>query len=341
MSVFKPAQPVYLVGPEICLPQQIISNADLLAFVPGASFRPEWITQRTGVAERRWASDDEACSDLATGAASRLMAKHALAAGDVAQVVLATISGDYPSPPTAPLVQHRLGLPAAGAFDLGAACAGFVSALHVCAGLCMASGENHLLIAADIRSKFIDRSSLAVSSLFGDGAAAALLTTARQQAAYRLVASELRADGALGDAVVLRAGGSRLPFSCNREPQNLTIQIASAPALFIQAVDAMVQGGLSLLAKTGHAVKDLAWLVPHQANLHMMRDVGRKLGFAAEQVIEVIQSTGNTSGASVGLALHALTQSGRPRHGDLVLLVSAGGGGLAACALLEYVGAAA
>ncbi len=338
MSLFKPARPVYIVGPEICIPHQVISNADLLAFVPGTSIRPDWITQRTGVTERRWASDDEACSDLAASAASRLMAAHDLAAGDIAQVVLATISGDYPSPPTAPLVQHRLGLHAAGAFDLGAACAGFVSALHVCAGLCVATGESHLLIAADIRSKFIDKTRLAVSSLFGDGAAAALLTMRPQQAAFRLIASELRADGALGDAVVLRAGGSRLPFARNRQPENLTIQIASAPALFIQAVDAMVQGGLSLLAKTGHAVKDIGWLVPHQANLHMMRDVGRKLGFAAGQVIEVIQSTGNTSGASVGLALHGLTQSGRPHHGDLVLLVSAGGGGLAASALLQYVG---
>ena len=293
MSVFKPTQPVYMVGPEISLPRQVISNADLLALVPGTSIRPDWITQRTGIAERRWASDDEACSDLAIGAASRLMSLHALAAGDVSQVVLATISGDYLSPPTAPLVQHGLGLPAAGAFDIGAACAGFVSALHVCAGLCLANGGNHLLIAADLRSKFIDRRNLAVAALFGDGAAAALLTTSRLQATYRLVASELRADGAVGDAVVLRAGGSRLPFSRKLQQENLTIQIASAPALFIQAVDAMVEGARSLLAESGHAMKEVAWLVPHQANLHMMRDVARKLGFAPGQVREVVQFTGN------------------------------------------------
>ncbi len=226
------------------------------------------------------------------------------------------------------------------AFDLGAACAGFVSALHVCAGLCVATGENQLLIAADIRSRFIDKSRLAVSSLFGDGAAAALLTARPEQAAYRLIASELRADGSLSDAVMIRAGGSRLPFERNRQPENLTIQIASAPALFVQAVDAMVQGGLSLLHKTGHTTRDVAWLVPHQANLHMIRDIARKLGFAAERVVEIIQTTGNTSGASVGLALHALTQTSRPQYGDLVLLVSAGGGGLGASALLEYVGRA-
>lgn len=333
MSFFAPARDIYIHGPAVHLPARVMRNQDVIDWM-GVHMRPSWITHRTGIEARHWVRDDEACSDIATAAAARLLDPRDIARARIRQLVLATVSGDHPTPPTAPLVLRNLGLAHAGALDLGAACAGFVSGLHLCAGLHLATGEEHLLIAADIRSKFLRRRDLATVALFGDGAASCLISDRRAGADFQFLASELTADGSVEDLIAIRAGGSRLPHARNQDEDNLYLHMRSGATLFLKGVDIMVASARSLLARTGRGMDDIDWVVPHQANLHLVRAVTDKLGVPRDKVVETVSFTGNTSGASVGIALGHLRERMPLRAGQRVLLVSAGAGGAAASALL-------
>ena len=320
------------------LPENVVNNDALIEWMAAGrplKIRGSWIEHRTGIKQRHWAREDEACSDLAVAAATRLFEKYPDAKAEVRQLVLATISGDFPTPPTAPLVQHRLGLENIGALDLGAACAGFVTGLHTTTALLAATGQTQLLIAADIRSKFLHREDLATTALFGDGAAACVVTQDSKDASFRYIASELFSDGVVADIISIQAGGSRLPFTRNKDPEKNFLKMQKGAVLFLKAAEGMAEGATRFLTHLGLTIKDVDWMVPHQANLHLVREVGNKLGISADKVIETVQVTGNTSGASVGIALDSLIERQVMKPGEKILLVAAGGGGLAACALLE------
>ena len=318
MSFFAPARDIYVHGPAVHLPARVMRNQDVIDWM-GVHIRPSWITHRTGIEARHWVDDDQACSDIATAAAAELLSQRDIATSRIGQLVLATVSGDYPSPPTAPLVLRNLGIERAGALDLGAACAGFASGLHLCAGLHLATGEEHLLVAADIRSKFLRRRDLATVALFGDGAASCLISDRRDGADFRLLASELTANGSVGDLIAIRAGGSRLPAGRNQDEDNLYLHMRSGAALFLEGVDLMVASARSLLARTGGSIDDVDWVVPHQANLHLIRAVTDKLGVPRDKVVETVSFTGNTSGASVGIALGHLLQRLPPERQSVCL----------------------
>jgi 3-oxoacyl-[acyl-carrier-protein] synthase-3 len=334
MSFLRPSRDVFVIGPAAHLPERRMHNRDVLDWM-GVAARPSWISHRTGVEERRWVAPGVACSDLAVAAASALLDTHAIARARVGQLLLATISGDHPTPPTAPLVHGRLGLEAAGALDLGAACAGFTSGLHVGAALHLATGSELLLVAADIRSKFLHRRDLATTALFGDGAASCLITGERQGARFRLQASELGANPSIAELIGIRAGGSRLPHHQSQDEHDGYLRMAHGATLFVKGAELMSEAGRSLLARAACHVDDIDWLVPHQANLHLMHAMADKLGVPRHKVVETVQFTGNTSGASVGIALSHLAANLPLASGQRVLLVSAGAGGSSACALLE------
>lgn len=337
MAFYRPNEQLYVSAPAAYLPEREMTNAGLIEWM-GARVKPEWIARRTGIESRWWASDDEAVSDLAVKAAEALFARLPDRRGAVRQLVLATSSGDYPTPPTSPLVQHRLGLREAGCVDLGAACAGFVTGLYAAAVHCGATAETQLLAAAEIRSRFLDRRDLATAVLFGDGAAACLVSRDRRDGEFAFVAGELLSDGSVADLVCLAAGGSRLPCHEARDlegPQYLRMK--DGPRLFLLAAQGMCAAAQSLLARLGMPAGAVDWLVPHQANLHLVRETARLLGFPPERVVETVQHYGNTSGSSVGLALARLCGDGRLSEGQHVLLVSAGGGGVAATTLLRKV----
>lgn len=333
MSLFKPARPVYLVGPVSYLPERVVDNPALLAWM-GVEVRPSWISHRTGIQERRWAEDSQACSDLAIAAARRLFEQYGVDRSRITQLVLATVSGDFPSPPTSPLVLPGLGLEAIGVLDLGAACAGFTSGLYTCAALALATGGEQLLIASEIRSKFLNKEDLATAALFGDGAAACLVSPEPARASFQLLAAELSADSSVADIIAIRAGGSRLPFHQSQEEENAFLKMQKGATLFMKGVELMSSSAASLLRQLEMKVEDIDWVVPHQANLHLVRATMDKLGVAAGKVVETVQFTGNTSGASVGIALAHLREKLPLRAGQKVLLVSAGAGGSSACALL-------
>jgi 3-oxoacyl-[acyl-carrier-protein] synthase-3 len=329
MSFFAPKTPLYLKGPFHYLPEQKIDNEALIRWM-GREIRASWIEHRTGIQSRHWVQETEACSDLAAAAAERLFAEYSEERAKVKTVLLATISGDYLTPPTSPLLQERLGL-TAGAFDLTAACAGFVTGLHVGAQLALASGEAQLLISSEVRSKYLSKNDLASTALFGDGAAACMLDSVSGD--FQFVASHLFSDGKIADIISIPAGGSKKRFSDDPEEQFLTMK--KGAVLFLKAAEGMADCATAFLAKLQLPMSEIDWVVPHQANLHLVREVAKKLKVPTEKVVETVPFTGNTSGASVGIALAILRAGGRVVAGQKILLVSAGGGGLAACALLE------
>jgi 3-oxoacyl-[acyl-carrier-protein] synthase III len=336
VAFYQPRADVFLSHPAAFLPAREMTNARVIEWM-GASIRPEWIARRTGVRTRWWVEDDEAVSDIAVKAAEQLFERWPERRDTVRQVILATISGDYPTPPSSPLIQHRLGLQRAGCFDLAAACAGFVTGLYTAASFCETTGETQLLIAADIRSKFLDRRDLATAVLFGDGAAACLVGRSEEAGGFRFVAGELLSDGSVADIVCQAAGGSRLPSHWPRDAAQAFVRMKDGAKLFLLAAEGMCFAAQSLLDRIGMTIGDVDWVVPHQANLLLVREVARLLDCPADKLVETVQNYGNTSGSSVGLALHRLCQSPDLKPGHHVLLVSAGGGGLAATALVRRV----
>jgi len=334
MSFMRPAEPVYLLGPKAWLPERIVTNQDVLDWM-GTRARPSWITHRTGVEQRRWVEDSQACSDIAAAAATRLLEDYRIDRRRISQVLLATVSGDFPTPPTSPLILPKLGIDGVGVLDLSAACAGFTTAVHVGAGLLQATGGDQLVIAADIRSKFLNREDLATTALFGDGAASCLVSKSPEQADFQLIASELAADASMADIIAIRAGGSRLPHHQNTDPAKVFLKMEHGATLFMKGVDNMSAAAATLLRRLEMTVAEVDWLVPHQANLHLIRTMTDKLGADRAKVVETVQFTGNTSGASVGIALAHLKERLPLRPGQSVLLISAGAGGVSACALLR------
>lgn len=332
MSFHRPREEIFIHGPVSFLPKNKVTNDDLIAWM-GRDIRGSWIEHRTGIQSRHWASDEEACSDLAVAAAEKLFAEFPEHKEKARQVILATISGDYPTPPTAPLLQHRLGLKDVGAMDLTAACAGFVTGVHASAQFCASTGEDQLLIASEIRSKFLAKDDLAATALFGDGSAACFLS--KEPGNFRVIATQTFSDGSVADIIAIQAGGSRLPYEKAVNADDKHLKMKKGATLFVKAAEGMADAGLRFLQRMNLTVKDIDWVVPHQANLHLVRDVTRRLEVAQEKVVETVQFTGNTSGASVGIALAHLRASGGVAKGHRILLLAAGGGGLAACALLE------
>jgi 3-oxoacyl-[acyl-carrier-protein] synthase-3 len=336
MNLLRAVKPIYIKGPYSALPENIMSNQDVLDWM-NSSQNPAVIGFSTGIRNRRWVSEDQACSDLAINAAEKLFKAKPTEKSKVNQIILATISGDYISPPTSPLIQYRLGLQNTGAFDIGAACAGFVVGLHTSAAIAQASPGSVLLIASEIRSKFLNKNNFGTSVLFGDGAAACIVSQDPAQAEFRFIASALFADGEVSDTVSTPAGGSRLPAAQCTNPEQFYITIRESTALFVKAVHGMVDCAFDFLKEMNISPKDIQWLVPHQGNRNLVLSVAKQLGFSEEQVIKTVEETGNTSGSSVGIALDHLRAHADIKSKDKVLLVAAGGGGIAASALLEVV----
>ncbi|MDP3267797.1 MAG: ketoacyl-ACP synthase III [Legionella sp.] len=336
MNFLRAEKEIYLKGPYAALPENVMDNKSVLAWM-NSSQNPAVISFSTGIRNRCWVNTDQACSDLAVIAAEKLFSEKPLEKNKINQIILATISGDYISPPTSPFVQYRLGLQNTGAFDIGAACAGFVVGLHTSAAIAQASLGTVLLIASEVRSKFLNKNNFATSVLFGDGAAACIVSADKDEAEFRFIASALFADGEVSDTVSTPAGGSRLPAAQCTDPELHYITIKENTALFVKAVHGMVYGAEEFLKQLNLTPADIKWLVPHQGNKNLVLSVARQLGFSEEQVIKTVEETGNTSGSSVGIALAHLRQEYKITPKDKVLLVAAGGGGIAACALLEVL----
>ncbi len=334
MSFFKPKDDIYIIGPSFYVPPTIIDNDSLLKLMD-VKIKGSWVEKRVGVKTRHWV-EKETCSDLAIEASRKLFkSSKNFKKENIGLIILSTISGDFLSPPSSPIVQFSLGLDNVGAFDLGAACSGFVTALINSASMRLMTDKDILLASSEVRSKFLNSKDFNTFSLFGDGASSAVITHTSENANFKLLGGQLIAEGSVLDLISIPAGGSKKPYGDSKEEHCLVMK--EGAEIYIKALDGMYQSSLKILENLDLSLNDISWVVPHQANLHMVKALAQRLDFPMDRVTQTIKKWGNTSGASVGMGLSDLLSSNQLSSGEKILLISAGGGGLSANAVLEVV----
>jgi 3-oxoacyl-[acyl-carrier-protein] synthase-3 len=303
------------------LPDRVVPNAEFEAFVETSD---EWIRERTGIAERRFAADGQTTSDLGTDAARGALDAAGLAPEQLDLIVCATLTPDTPIPATSVWVQRKLGL-SCPAFDVNAACAGFSYALSTgVAFVESGAAETVLVLGAEVLSRVLDMTDRSTCVLFGDGAGAVVL---RPSAEAGVIGSTLGADGRSTEILIIPAGGSARPASHETvDARDHSIRMPAGREVFKRAVVEMSNACRGLLEKSGYAPDDVDVLIPHQANARIMIAVAERLGIPMERAVVDVAEVGNTSAASIPVALDRAWRGGRIRQGSLVLLTSFGAG---------------
>ena len=295
---------------------------------------PIWIRERTGIRERHIAASGEACSDLAVQAGRRALEAAGIAAADLDMILVATCSGDYPLPATACLVQHQLGATKAAACDLSAACCGFVYALSV-ADAYVRTGMRHVLvIGSEVMSAITDWTDRNTCILFGDGAGAAVVSASEGERG--ILSTHLRSDGSLCELIAVPGGGSRLPPSEKVVAERTNFIKMKGNETFKVAVRTLEEIARETLAANRLTVDDLDLYVPHQANVRILKGVMDRLGLPIEKVMLNLERYGNTSAASIPIALDEAVRAGRVQDGSLVMLGAFGAGLTWASALIRW-----
>jgi 3-oxoacyl-[acyl-carrier-protein] synthase-3 len=328
-----PAQPIRaaIQGVGIYAPERILTNEELARMVDTSD---EWITARTGIKRRHLAAPDQSTGDLAVLAAERALAAAGVEAGDLDLIIVGTATPDHYFPATACLVQERLAAKRAGAFDLLAACSSFVYGL-ISAGQLIASGtiRRALVIGAETLSRLIDWEDRRTCVLIGDGAGAAVLTPSTN--GRGLYSGIVGADGSAGDVLKVAAGGSRHPMSIDVIERRLHRAYMDGQAVFKLAVRTVPGLVRETVRRAGWTLDQVDRFVPHQANLRIIEAMRDQLRLPADKFEVNIEEYGNTSAASVPLALYEAVTAGRIRPGDRIVLAAFGGGfTYAACTLI-------
>ena len=325
-------RPCSIVGVGSYVPSRVLANAELETMVDTSN---QWIITRTGIRERRVAAADEATSDLAAHAARRALANAGVAADQVELIITATVTPDMLFPSTSCLVQEKLGAHRAAAFDLEAACSGFIYGLEVGQQFIMSQTyDTVLVIGAEKLTSIVDWTDRNTCVLFGDGAGAAVLQN--RPGSHGLLTVCMGADGSKGDVLCVPAGGSRLPASTTSLAERQHYIRMDGRETFKNAVQAMLAAGKEALRRCELDVSQIACVIPHQANQRIIEAVAERLGAQPEQVFLNLDRYGNTSAASVAIALDEAVSSGRIRRGDLVLLLVFGAGFTWAAAVIEW-----
>ena len=315
---------VGIVGAGLAVPDNCVTNVDLAQLVETSD---DWIRSRTGIASRHVLVDGVDTSDLAALAGQRAMDAAGIVAADVDAVICATVSADMPFPTASNLVQHRLGLRKVMAFDLAAACSGYIYSL-VMGSLLIQGGraETVLVIGADALSKMLDWTDRTTCVLFGDGAGATVLRPVEE--GYGLLGASLGADGGGGDVLKV---APRTPS----DPKPGTIQMAGRE-VFKFAVRIQAETCQEALAEAGITAEQVDWLVPHQANLRIIESAAKSLKIPMDRVVVNLDRYGNTSAASIPIALAEAGERKLFRRGDHVLLVGFGAGLTWGAAVLRW-----
>jgi 3-oxoacyl-[acyl-carrier-protein] synthase-3 len=308
-----------VLGTGSYLPERILTNAELAATVDTTD---EWIIERTGIRERHIVADGELTSDLGVAAARRALAAAGLSPDDIDLIVVATATPDQTFPACATVIQHKLGMVHGVAFDVAAVCSGFLYALSVADAMLVTGAANTaLVIGAETFSRLLDWTDRGTCVLFGDGAGAVVLRAedAPGTSADRgILAAKLHSDGRYNDLLYVDGGpGSTSTVGKLR---------MKGREVFRHAVTNLAAVMTETLAAAGLAASDVAWVVPHQANLRILEGTAKKLGLPIERVIVTVDGHANTSAASVPLALDAAVRDGRIKRGDLLILEAMGGG---------------
>lgn len=314
------------------VPEKVVTNQDLAKTVDTSD---EWITSRTGIKERRIAADDEHTSHLAAKAAQDALNKGGVKAEEIDLIIVATITPDMLFPSTACLVQQIIGANNAAAFDLEAACSGFVYALEIGQQFIMSRTYNTVMvIGAEKLSTIIDWEDRNTCVLFGDGAGAAILQNLPDS--HGLLTAIMGADGGKGGLLCMPAGGSKIPASEASLRDRLHYLRMDGRETFKNAVNAMCRAAREVLERCHLSVDQIDHIIPHQANQRIIDAVGDRLGATKEQLFVNLEKYGNTSAASVAIALDEAATSGRLKRGDLILIIVFGAGLTWGAAVIEW-----
>ena len=314
------------------VPERIVTNADLAKMVDTSD---EWITSRTGIKERRIAAADEFTSDIAAKAALRAMERGGITADQIDLIIVATITPDMPFPSTACLVQQKIGARRAAAFDIEAACSGFIFALEIGQQFIMSQTyDTVLVIGAEKISSIIDWTDRNTCVLFGDGAGAAILQN--RPNAHGLLTACMGSDGQKAELLSMPGGGSRCPASAQSVAAGLHYLRMDGKETFKNAVNAMLTAGQEALRRCELDISQIKCVIPHQANRRIIDAVTERLNVSPDQVFVNLEKYGNTSAASVAIALDEAVDCGRIQRGDLVLLVVFGAGLTWGAAVIEW-----
>ena len=332
MSEANRLQGCAITGVGSYVPERILTNADLEKIVDTTD---EWITSRTGIKERRMAAEGEHTSTMAVHASHRALEQAELDPAELDLIIVATITPDMPFPATACIVQQQLGATKAAAFDLEAACSGFIYALEIGHSF-IASGvyENILIIGAEKLSTIIDWEDRNTCVLFGDGAGAAVLQ--RREGARGVLATRLGSDGTKADILAMPGGGCRQPATVDSVKAGVHHLKMEGKEVYKAAVNAMTGAAREVLERSGLTMEDIKILIPHQANQRIINAIGDRLGAREDQVFINLHKYGNTSAASVAVALDEVVRSGKIQRGDKILIIAFGAGLTWGATVLEW-----
>ncbi|OBZ15067.1 3-oxoacyl-ACP synthase [Bacillus sp. FJAT-27264] len=318
----KNLRPVGIIGTGKYVPEKILTNSDLEKIV---DTNDEWIVSRTGIRERHIAAPHEATSDLAYEASLKALESAGMKAEDLDLIIVATITPDSAFPSTACILQDKLGAKGAAAFDLSAACSGFVYSLATAVGFIQNGMYNNaLIIGADTLSRITDYTDRNTCVLFGDGAGAVIIGEVPEGRGFQ--SFDLGAEGSGGDLLKQEAGGSRLPASQSTVEDKKHYIYMNGREVFKFAVRIMGTATERVLTKAGLAKEDVDLFVPHQANIRIIQSAMQRLDLPPEKCVINVDRYANTSAASIPLALVEAAEEGRMKEGDKVLMVGFGGG---------------
>ncbi len=319
-----------ITGTGSVLPGERLSNQQLVdrLAASGVETSDEWIVERTGIRARHFATPDQQASDLATAAARHALEAAGRKPADIDLIIVATSTPDMVFPSTACIVQRKLGIQGCPAFDVQAVCSGFVYALSVADSLIRTGGARRaLVIGTEIFSRILDFNDRTTCVLFGDGAGCVVLEASDVPG---ILASELHADGRHVD--ILCTPGTVSGGKVVGDP----LLKMDGPAVFKMAVGVLESVARSVLDKAGRSAEDIDWLIPHQANIRIMHSTAKKLRVPLDKLVVTLDEHGNTSAASIPLALDAAVRTGKVKAGDTVMLEGVGGGFTWGAVLLDY-----
>jgi len=311
-----------IVGSGAYLPEQRLTNEELAARLEVST---DWIYNRTGIHSRRIVAPEQACSDLAIEAARRAMADAGAAPEEIGMVIVATSTGNYPTPSTAALVQHALGIPAAACFDLSAACSGFVYGVVLgCNAVSCGFCRKVLVVGAEVLSHVVNPMDKDSVILFGDGAGAVVVGAVPE--GYGLLATDVGTTGSDHTAVLIPAGGSRLPASPETLAEQLQYLRMDGNQVFMFAMRVLGNSALRVIEAGGLTVHEIDLFIPHQANRRIIEAAAGRLELPMDKIVINLEQYGNTSAATIPIALYEARAAGRIHHGDRLVLTGFGGG---------------
>ena len=326
-------KPIIIEGVGSYLPGRVVTNDDLSKIVDTSD---EWIRTRTGIGERHLATESEACSDLAVLAARQALEDAGLEPSDIDLLIVATVTPDHVTPSAAVLIQAKLGLRSVPSFDVNAACSGFLYALEAARSLLRDERYRHaLVIGSEKLSSIVNWEDRSTCVLFGDGAGAFVLSNSASD--LPVITDGLAgADGSAANLLYVPAGGSAQPASKETVEGCLHTVTMNGRELFKAAVRHMAEATEELLKRNGLTTEDIAWFVPHQANIRIVQALAQQLQVPMERFVCNIEHTGNTSAASIPIAFAQAKAEGRFRRGDRIVLVAFGAGLTWAATLVQW-----